>query len=372
MNIRDFVEILGAEFYTGVPDSLLQPLNNYLMQTYGISAEHHIIGANEGNCVGLAAGYYLASKKPGVVYLQNSGIGNIINPIASLLNERIYGIPCIFVIGWRGEPGVPDEPQHAFQGLVTLKLMEDMDVATYVITKETSIDELKAQMVRFRDLLCRGKQVAFIVKKGALQYENKVDYKNPYSLVREKVIAEILQKAGDSLIVSTTGKISREVFEQRELHQQSHDSDFLTVGSMGHSSSIALELALKAKDQRVICIDGDGAVLMHMGALATVGSMCPDNFVHIVLNNGAHESVGGLPTTASTLNLAKIAEACGYCYTKTVATQEALDAALSDVMSRKQCCFLEVKTSLFSRSDLGRPTVSAAESCKRFVRKLHS
>lgn len=366
MLVTEFVDLLDADFYTGVPDSLLQPLCNYLMTKYGVSAEHHIIGANEGNCVGLAAGYYLATGKPAVVYLQNSGIGNAINPIASLLNDRVYGIPCIFVIGWRGEPGIHDEPQHAYQGLVTVKLMEDMDIETCIVSEDMSAGELSEKMTNFKKLLDAGKQVAFIIRKNALKAENKIVYSNNNSLIREDVIGEILRAADNDLIVSTTGKISRELFEERERKRQSHERDFLTVGSMGHSSSIALSLALQRKERRIWCIDGDGSLLMHMGAMTTIGNLAPQNFVHIVLNNGAHESVGGLPTVAGTLELAEIAQKCGYQFAKTVSSYQEMVDVLRFI-SRNSCCtFLEIKVALSSRSNLGRPTLSAAQSCKNF------
>lgn len=142
MKVESFVQILGSDFYTGVPDSQLKALCNYLMNTYGIDPKHHVIGANEGNCAALAAGYHLATGKVPVVYMQNSGEGNIINPAASLLNDKVYGIPVIFVVGWRGEPGIHDEPQHIYQGEVTVKLLEDMDIRTFVVGKDTTEEEL--------------------------------------------------------------------------------------------------------------------------------------------------------------------------------------------------------------------------------------
>src|SRR5574344_836479 len=234
-------------FFTGVPDSQLKPLCNYLMSTYGIS-DKHIIAANEGNCTALAAGYYLSTGKIPVVYMQNSGIGNIINPVASLMNDKVYGIPCIFIVGWRGEPGVHDEPQHVYQGEVTIKLLEDMDIRTFVITKETTESELHEKLDEFKNLLAKGKQVAFVVKKGALEFDGKVEYKNDNVMQREEIIKHIVKYSDNDIIVSTTGKASRELFEIREANKQDHSHDFLTVGSMGHSSSIALSIALQKKN----------------------------------------------------------------------------------------------------------------------------
>ena len=216
MNVKDFVEILGADFWTGVPDSQLKALCNYLMAAYGIDGKHHIIAANEGNCAALAAGYHLATGKVPAVYMQNSGEGNIINPAASLLNEKVYAIPVIFVVGWRGEPGVHDEPQHIWQGEVTVKLLEDMDIAVYVVGKETTREELAEKMAAFRELLARGKDVAFVIRKGALTDAPKVVYENGFAMRREEIIRHIAAVSGDDPVVSTTGKASRELFEIRE------------------------------------------------------------------------------------------------------------------------------------------------------------
>ena len=213
MKVEDFTEILHADFYTGVPDSQLKALCNYLMYTYGIDTRHHIIAANEGNCTAIAAGYHLATGKIPVVYMQNSGEGNIINPIASLLNDKVYAIPVIFVIGWRGEPGVHDEPQHIYQGQVTVKLLEDMDIAPFVLSKETTKEETLQAMEGFRPCLNSGKSIAFLIRKGALTYNGPVRYQNGYTMAREDIIRRIVRVAGEAPIVSTTGKASRELFE---------------------------------------------------------------------------------------------------------------------------------------------------------------
>lgn len=359
------------DFFTGVPDSQLKPLCNYLINTYGISKKH-IIAANEGNCTALAAGYYMATGKVPVVYLQNSGIGNIINPVASLLNDRVYAIPCIFVVGWRGEPGVHDEPQHIYQGEVTVKLLEDMDISVFVITKETTQDELDAEMKKFKKILEKGKSVAFVVKKGALEYDEKVTYENGRTMLREEIINHIADVTGEDVIVSTTGKASRELFEIREARGQSHKYDFLTVGSMGHASSIAMEIALQKDKTKVWCIDGDGAALMHMGAMALIGANSPHNMVHVVINNGAHETVGGMPTVASKVDMVKIAEGCGYKNAARAASFEELDRLLREAKERDELSFIEVECSVGSRENLGRPTVSARQNIKNFMEYLET
>ncbi|MBR1476386.1 MAG: phosphonopyruvate decarboxylase [Lachnospiraceae bacterium] len=367
MKVEELVGIIGADFYTGVPDSQLKALCNYLINTYGIDKKHHLIAANEGNCVGLAAGYHLATGKVPVVYMQNSGEGNIINPVASLLNEKVYGIPMIFIIGWRGEPGVHDEPQHIYQGEVTLKLLEDMGIEAYVIDKDTGENDLRKAMERFKALLSDKKDVAFVVKKGALSYDEKVKYENGCPLVREEIIRHIETAAGEEPIVSTTGKASRELFEIREARGKSHKYDFLTVGSMGHSSSIALGIAINKPDTRIWCIDGDGAMLMHMGALGVIGSVNPDNLVHIVINNGAHETVGGMPTVAGSMDVIKIAEGCGYKYAVSVDAYDALDRELERAKAEKGLRLIEVKCGIGARDDLGRPTTTARENKDNFM-----
>ena len=298
MNAEALIQRLGSDYYVGVPDSQLKALCNALMHTYGIDGQHHVIAANEGNAVAMAAGYHLATGKVPVVYMQNSGEGNIINPVASLLNERVYAIPCIFIVGWRGEPGVHDEPQHIFQGQVTLRLLEDMGIECFVLSADTTEEALREQMVKWQPRLSAGQSVAIVVRKGALTYDGKVEYHNDNTLLREEAIRCITDVSGEDVIVSTTGKASRELFEIREAKGQDHRYDFLTVGSMGHASSIALGIALNKPNTRVWCIDGDGAVLMHMGAMALIGASKPQNLIHVVINNTAHETVGGMPTVA--------------------------------------------------------------------------
>lgn len=370
MKVEKLVEIIDSDFYTGVPDSQLKALCNYLMNTYGIDQKHHIIAANEGNSVALAAGYHLATGKIPVVYMQNSGEGNAINPIASLLNDKVYGIPVVFLIGWRGEPGVHDEPQHVYQGEVTLKLLQDMGVHSFVIGKETTDEEVANKMREYRRLLAEGKDVAFVIRKGALTYDETVVYQNENRLLRETIIRHIVCASGQDPIVCTTGKASRELFEIREANGQSHQLDFLTVGSMGHSSSIALGIAIHKPNTKVWCIDGDGAVLMHMGSMAVIGATAPHNLVHVIINNGAHETVGGMPTVASQIDFVALAKACGYPKAVGVDTLEALDYELKTASEEKRLILIEVKCAIGARDDLGRPTTSALENKKNFMKHL--
>lgn len=367
MKVEKLLEIIDSDFYTGVPDSQLKALCNYLMSQYGIDPKHHVIASNEGNCTALAAGYHLATGKIPVVYMQNSGEGNIINPVASLMNDKVYAIPCVFIIGWRGEPGVHDEPQHIYQGEVTLKLLEDMDIAYFVISKATTENELAAKMEEFKQILAVGKQVAFVVRKGALEFDGKVKYENNNSMTREEIIKHIVEHTGNDPIVSTTGKASRELFEIREARSEDHEKDFLTVGSMGHASSIALGIALQKQDKKIWIIDGDGAALMHMGAMAVIGAHAPKNIVHIVVNNGAHETVGGMPTVAGKIDLVTIAKGCEYPNAVSVDNFENLDMELEAAKLKNELSLIEVKCSIGARENLGRPTTTARENKLNFI-----
>lgn len=373
MQIEKFIDYLyhtiENPIFCGVPDSHLKPLCNYLMKNYGISSQH-IIAANEGNCTAIAAGYHLATGRIPVVYMQNSGIGNVINPIASLLNDEVYAIPCIFIIGWRGEPGIHDEPQHIYQGKVTIKLLEDMDVKTFILGKETTDDELADNMQKVQKLLKKGKSIAFVIRKGVWSYAEKVEYKNDYLMYREEIIENIVQAAGEDIIVSTTGKASRELFEIREAKGQPHQADFLTVGSMGHSSSIALGIALNKIEQKIWCIDGDGAALMHLGAMAVIGSHQPNNLIHILINNEAHETVGGMPTVAKNIDFIQIALGCGYQKAVCVKEVSELVTVLRQAKNSNELTFIEVKAQIGARDDLGRPTIKAVDNKKNFMQYI--
>ncbi len=367
MKAEDLTNIIKSDFYTGVPDSQLKALCDYLMLTYGIDSSHHIIAANEGNALAIAAGYHLATGKMPVVYLQNSGEGNMINPAVSLCSESVYAIPCIFVIGWRGEPQADDEPQHAAQGKMTLQILQEMGISSYIIDKKTSAEQVRDCMVSFRKKLAKGLMTAFVIRKGALTYDGKADYVNSNILIREEIIERILRYSGNDPVLSTTGKTSRELFEIRERNGQQHSCDFLTVGSMGHCSSIALGIALQKPDMKIWCIDGDGAALMHLGSLTVIADRNPENLIHIIINNGAHESVGGQPTVAGNIKLADIACSCGYPKTCTVFTMEELDRALAEAREGGSLMLIEVMSRIGSREDLGRPFVSTLDNKKNFM-----
>lgn len=373
MRVKDFVKAIGSEFFVGVPDSKLKHFCNYLECTYGINNEHHVIGANEGNCVAIAAGYHLATGKVPVVYMQNSGEGNAVNPILSMTHNEIYGIPMIFVIGWRGEEGVKDEPQHLVQGRVTTDILDVLGITYSIIDSSSTFESIKITMEYVRDLASKGCSFAFVVRDGAFESDIEIKRVNDMTIVREKAIEEIAKAAGNDVIVCTTGKSSRELYEVRERNGMDHSHDFLTVGSMGHASSIALGLAISKPDMRVWCIDGDGAALMHLGAMTTISAVRPKNLIHIVLNNMSHESVGGTPTAGKTLEFSKIANAIGYKNVVRVSSGlSELEIVLEDLKKKEGPSFLEIMCNLESRKDLGRPKTTPIEnkdSFKEYISK---
>lgn len=360
------IKALGITTIAGVPDSALQPFCNYLN---GEQKEfRHFVPANEGAAVGLAIGEYLASGKPTCVYMQNSGIGNIVNPITSLANEAVYDIPILFVVGWRGEPGKKDEPQHRFMGEITGELLDVLHIKNRVISNQMSEKEVRDIFLEAKQQLENQKQFAIIVKRDALQLGTSNSYKNSFSLKREEAISEIIDSLSkEDVIVSTTGKISREVYEQCDKIIGHHKQAFLTVGGMGHAGMIAFGIAQQAHEKKVFCIEGDGAILMHMGELAFLAKQAPINYVHICLNNEAHESVGGMPTGAVGEDFFSLARDCGYKYVVCVNNSKELKKELMKIKEMDGPVFIEVKVSMESRKDLGRPKESAIENRNNFM-----
>lgn len=365
------IEELGIEVIAGVPDSTLKQFCDGLQRYEG--GLRHYVTANEGAAVGLAVGAYLSSGKPACIYLQNSGIGNMVNPVASLANEEVYGIPMLFVVGWRGEPGVKDEPQHVFQGKITCELFDTLRIAYRVLDKNTTAEEMQKIMSEAEGYLQREQQYAILVKKGAFEADEKFQWENGQQLNREEVLGRLAEYIPDSAaIVSTTGKISRELYEQSNRRRGNHAALFMTVGGMGHASMIAFGIAQNDTERRVFCVDGDGAVLMHMGGLPFLAANAGENFVHIVLNNQAHESVGAMPTGCQEADIAAIAAACGYRYTERISTQEQLAALKDKLLTKKGPCLFEIMVSLDSRADLSRPAETAKanrDSFMEFYRK---
>lgn len=340
-----------AGLFTGVPDSLLSKFSACVMQQPSM---RHIVAANEGNAIGLAIGDYLATGNPSVVYMQNSGLGNTVNPITSLADPLVYGIPMFLVIGWRGEPGVKDEPQHIKQGEITIGQLNVLDIPFAILSKDSaSLDVIDAL---WQTMLSRKGPVALVVRKDVLTGEYPVPKKDTAShMTREQAIELITSNfADDAVYIATTGKAGRELYEIRE-RNAGQQRDFLTVGGMGHASSIALGVALNQPSRWTVCLDGDGALILHMGAMATISAAKPRRFLHVLLNNCAHESVGGQPTNADSIDFRKLAEAVGYTGYQSAQTEAELVSALSSIKDQEGARLLEIRISLGARKDLGRP-----------------
>lgn len=365
-NLLSQLENMGFDTIAGVPDSTLKQFCDGV-QTYEGNLKHYVT-ANEGAAVAVGIGAYLASGKPACVYMQNSGIGNMVNPLASLANGDVYGVPMLFIVGWRGEPGVKDEPQHVFQGKITCELFETLAVTYSVIDQNTTQEEMAAILQEAGNILERGDQFAIIVKKGTFEKEEPFTWDNGNPMEREEVLGRILQALPrDTAIVSTTGKISRELYEQSDKIYGSHENLFMTVGGMGHASMIALGVAGKRPDKTVVCIDGDGAVLMHMGALPLIATQAPKNFYHIVINNMAHESVGAMPTGCQQTSFAEVARAAGYKTVDKLETLEVVDQIGTRIQEAEGPVLFEIPVSLGARSDLGRPKESARQNKEIFM-----
>jgi phosphonopyruvate decarboxylase len=356
----------GVSFFTGVPDSLLKEFCSFL--TENIFEKDHIINVNEGAALSLGAGIHLATGKIPLIYMQNSGLGNIINPLLSLVDKEVYSIPMLLLIGWRGEPNVKDEPQHFKQGRVTISLLDSMEIPYKIIGPETDNISLIVNDI-LKEIREKKAPCAIVVKKNTFEkHFSNSNKKNEISLSREKAIKTVVGCLLHSdVVVSTTGKISRELFEYRKENKQSHSHDFLTVGSMGHASQIALGIALQSQNRNVYCFDGDGAALMHMGSLAIIGNKQCDNFKHIIFNNGAHDSVGGQPTIGFEVGFANLARTVGYQTALLAKTSDEIIKNIEIIKKSHGPAFLEIHVQKGARKDLGRPSVTPIENKVAFM-----
>jgi phosphonopyruvate decarboxylase len=372
LNCKEFFDLLHEnkiDFFSGVPDSLLKFFNSYILDN--VDQNQHIITANEGNAIALASGYYLATTKIGLVYMQNSGLGNAINPLVSLSDKEVYGIPVLLLIGWRGEPNEKDEPQHQKQGKITLKLLETLDIPYEILTKDIEDTKIKlSSAIKYMNKF--NAPFALVVKKGTFEkYEQINESQQNYELSREKAINLIIDNLDEQdVVVSTTGMISRELFESRTHKNQKHETDFLTVGSMGHASQIALGIAISNPKKQVFCLDGDGSVIMHMGSLGIIGSKQLKNFKHIILNNESHDSVGGQPTVGNIINFVSLAKSCKYKNSFKVLTEIELNKKMLKLKSDDGPILLEIMVNRGNRKDLGRPTKTPKENMNLFMNFL--
>lgn len=361
----------GVEFFTGIPDSYLNGFCNCLLEQ--IPSDKHVIAANEGNAVSIACGYYFTTNTVPLIYMQNSGLGNILNPIVSLADKHVYSVPMILLIGWRGEPGTGDHPQHQTQGEVTTKLLDMLDIP-YIIAEGD--DGKLEQQTHWAVTTAKTnkKPVAIIGRKGVFAGEkkaNKLD--NNYPMSREEAIEIILDTLNkETIYVATTGRATRELYFLRERRGEDHSHDFLNVGSMGHASSVALGIALADKTRKVVCLDGDSAALMHMGAFTMASKMSVPNMIHIVLNNGAHESVGGQPSAGQLINFTGIAKNSGYQTVDTAATTaRELKDALHELEGTDKASFIDVRIHKGLRGELPPLHISHDDLIQQLMNELH-
>ena len=366
INAKYFIEQLknlDINFYTGVPDSLMSEFSKSLH--FDFNDENHIISTNEGSALATGMGYYLATGKYPLIYLQNSGLGNIINPYTSLLHEEIYKIPFVLLIGWRGEPGTKDEPQHIFKGKITKNLLKILEINYKVVNAESNINEVLKEARHFLD---KNKPVALLLQKNTFELDNRafeVDNKLPK---RKDALEAVVNKFdSNSLFISTTGKLSRELYELRNKNDETND-DLYIVGGMGHASAIALGLLQNINDRNIICLDGDGSVLMHTGNLSLLGSENYKNFIHVLFNNSSHESVGGQPNRYKYIDGQKMFESFGY--KNTFSFSNLSDLQNLNIEKLDGPIYIEISVQNSSDSNLMRPNKTPIQNKNNFIEKI--
>lgn len=363
------LEAAGVDFFTGVPDSYLNGFNNYLK--YNIPAQRNVITANEGNAIALAAGHYFATGRAALVYMQNSGLGNCVNPLLSLAAEPVYAVPMILLIGWRGEPGTKDaaREQHTLQGALTLPMLEAMQIPYRILREDTGCDDARWAAEEAKRISA---PVALVAPAGVMTEKKKNLPDGSYPLSREEAIRLLLEAMPeDTIFAATTGRATRELYCQRKLRGEGHQRDFLNLGSMGHASSVAMGMALAQPQRKVVCLDGDAAALMHMGAMTTVSKLALPNFLHVVLNNGAHESVGGQPSAGHRIDFTTIARGCGYNTPDgPITTAQELRDAVAQCLKTPYASFLDVRIHSGIRSDLGSIDMTSHDMINHLMEEL--
>ena len=354
VNFIDELKRNSIDFFTGVPDSVLKKLSNKFEK---FDKNKHVLAFNEGSAIALGIGYHLATNKIPCIYLQNAGLGNAINPLVSIAHKNVYSIPLLMVIGWRGSPNrKKDEPQHNVKGKITRKLLSTLGIKNIVIKN-------KKDLLKLRKLIKFSKQkkipVACLIEQNSLVEKNKpsIKLKSNFgsNIERSDVIYELLHSIkNDTKIVSTTGYTSRELNQIRREKKLGRGKDFYMVGGMGHSSMVALGLSLKLKKQ-IICLDGDGSLLMHMGSLRSAGIFAKKNFKHILLNNAVHESVGEQRTFSENLDFLKLVKKLGYRNSYKTSKKNKLKKIINIFLKSKGPSFLEIKIKTGTIKNLTRP-----------------
>jgi phosphonopyruvate decarboxylase len=358
----------GYDFYTGVPCSFLTPVINRVITRRDLD---YVGAASEGEAVGIAAGAWLAGRKT-VVICQNSGLGNTVNPLTSM--NWPFRIPTMMIVTWRGQPGLNDEPQHELMGQIVDPILDDIDV------RHASFPSKAAQIqpalnLAMEQMATRNLPYAFVMAKGSVADAELIEPPlpvRPMGDLRERgtggdlprrfdIMERMLPLVGeDAAIVATTGKCGRELFTLADREQHIYQ-----VGSMGCASAMGLGVAANT-ERPVIVLDGDGAALMKMGNFATIGAQSPKNLIHILFDNGVHDSTGGQATVSAGVDFARIALACGYSSGATVDDLGGFEASVAECLKAPGPHFIRVRVQPGSIRNLGRPTVSPFDVARRF------
>lgn len=358
ISCQDFFNILkenGFTFFTGIPDSTFKNFMKFIVDNDGKCLQN-LVACNECESIALSAGYYLATNKIGIAYMQNSGLGKAINPLTSLCDQDTYSIPVLLLIGWRGEPGKNDAPQHKKMGRIMLSLLETLEIPYSIL--EPDLDYIKNEMKKAKKYFNNRKEpYAFIIRRNFFEdYDIKTLQKNNYELNREEAIELIMDNLDENdIVISTTGLISREVYEYRENREKDHFKSFYNIGSMGCASSIGLSIALQRPNKRILIFDGDGAAIMQMGVFTTIGKNFPDNLVHIIFDNHAHETTGNQPSNSTAVNFHQVALASNYNYGTIVTTKSQLLDVINEIKHKKGPQMIVVRVKMGFRLDLKRP-----------------
>lgn len=348
----------GIDFFTGVPDSLMKHFLQYLHTN--VEPKRHIIAANEGLAVALAAGYYFSTGRLPLVYLQNSGLGNTINPLTSLADKEMFGVPMLLLIGWRGEPGEKDEPQHKKMGRITQQILETLEIPFFILEQE-EVASLELVNKAIETAVIAQQPVALLVKKGLFEPAKNSFTENAYELSREYVLEHLMNVfSGQETVVCTTGETGRSFYEINRRQGHLIKKELLSVGAMGLAAHIALGIDLW-QDERVVMLDGDGALLMHLGSLPATGKLTKKSFVHIVFNNGCHASVGGQPTLGFDIDFCTIAKACGYTTTFRIENKQSLQLWLDQSFNTQERQFVEIRINTAVSDHLPRPSGEPAD-----------
>ena len=337
-------------FFTGIPDSILIELSRFLQNK---NKRKHIRATSEGSAISIGIGHYLSTKQVPCIYMQNSGLSNALNPLISITSKKVYNIPLVLIIGWRGSPRVKDEPQHNVKGKITESILKLLNIKYTIVRSGNDLSQ-------FNKIVKNAKKnnniAACLIEQGTIKKIKKTyNKKNFYKLNKElflKTLLETLEK--NSKVISSTGYNSRELMYLRNKYKLINTKDFYMVGGMGHTASVALGYSLSTK-KKTICIDGDGSFLMHLGSIKTAGTFANNNFKYILLNNNSHDSVGGQNTYANNIDFEKLSKSLGFKKFYKIKNNKNLKQNIKRFLKGNNLNFLEVKITNSKIKNLPRP-----------------